>query len=132
MIVALLLGCSDAVFPTTTLQIGAHTLTAEVADDGEERALGLMYRDTLGQDDGMLFVYPDRAPRSFWMKNTRIPLSVAFLDDDGTILEISDLKPMDDRSVSSVAAARYALEVNQGWFGKKGVVVGEKVLGLPQ
>lgn len=91
-----------------------------------------MYRDTLGRDDGMLFVYPDRASRSFWMKNTRIPLSVAFVDDDGTILEIADLKPMDDRPVASVAASRFALEMNQGWFTQNRVVVGSRIEGLPR
>jgi uncharacterized membrane protein (UPF0127 family) len=113
------------------LQIKDATLSVEIADEVEERSLGLMYRDTLAPDAGMLFVYPDSAPRSFWMKNTRIPLSIAFVDDSGKIVHLADMKPMDTHTTDSKLPARFALEVNQGWFAQHHVVVGDSIAGLP-
>ena len=85
--ILLILACTDGrLLPTAEIAVGAETITVEVADDGEERAMGLMFRDSLPEDSGMLFVYPDSRERSFWMKNTRIPLSIAFIDATGTIL----------------------------------------------
>lgn len=114
-----------------TLTLGDAVVTVEIADEPSERSRGLMYRDTLGADDGMLFVYPDAAERSFWMHNTRIPLSIAYLDAGGRIVHMADMAPLDDTSVPSGAPAVYALEVNAGWFARHGVHVGDVVKGLP-
>ena len=102
---------------------------AEIADDAYEQLRGLMYRTALGEDRGMLFVYPEAEERSFWMKNTLIPLSVAFMDSEGRIVDIDDMKPLDDDPPSYVSAepAQYALEVNQGFFEEHGVEVGDRV-----
>ena len=101
----------------------------EVADDIFERARGLMYRKALGVNRGMLFVYPEEQRLSFWMKNTLIPLSVAFIDSERRIIDIQDMKPLDDEPPSYVSAepAQYALEVNQGFFETRGVKVGDSV-----
>ena len=105
----------------------------EVADDTEEQAQGLMGRKKLGEKRGMLFVYPEERTRSFWMKDTYIPLSIAYIDSEGRIVDIQDMKPLDDKPPSYVSAepARYALEVNKGFFGERGVEVGDRV-GLPE
>jgi uncharacterized membrane protein (UPF0127 family) len=105
----------------------------EVADDIFERARGLMYRTALGEDGGMLFVYPDERELSYWMKNTLIPLSIAYIDSEGRITDILDMKPLDDRPPHYVSSepVQYALEVNQGFFEKRGVKVGDRV-DLPE
>jgi uncharacterized protein len=99
----------------------------EVADDVAEQAKGLMYREKLGEDRGMLFVYPDEQERSYWMKNTLIPLSIAYIDSEGRIVDILDMKPLDDKPphYNSSEPVQYALEVNQGFFEKKGVKEGD-------
>jgi uncharacterized protein len=99
----------------------------EVADDVAEQAKGLMYRKALGEDRGMLFVYPDERKLSFWMKNTLIPLSIAYIDSEGRIVDILDMKPLDDKPphYTSSEPVQYALEVNQGFFEKVGVKVGD-------
>jgi uncharacterized membrane protein (UPF0127 family) len=117
--------------PTTALTIGTATVTVEIADDPTERAQGLMNRRTLADDHGMLFVYPDERPRSFWMKDTPLPLSIAYLDAQGRIVRIADMTPFDTSSVPSMRPAMYALEVNQGWFARHGVKVGSSVEGVP-
>jgi uncharacterized protein len=101
----------------------------EVADDLAEQAKGLMDRTTLGENRGMLFVYPEERELSFWMKNTLIPLSIAFIDSERRIIDIQDMKPLDDEPPSYVSAepAQYALEVNQGFFERRGVKVGDSV-----
>jgi uncharacterized protein len=101
----------------------------EVADNIFERARGLMYRTALGVNRGMLFVYPEEQRLSFWMKNTLIPLSIAFIDSERRIVDIQDMKPLDDEPPSYVSAdpAQYALEVNQGFFDERGVKVGDRV-----
>ena len=101
----------------------------EIADSPIEITRGLMYRTALAEDRGMLFVYPYEARLSFWMKNTLIPLSIAFIDAEGRIVDIQDMKPLDDDPPSYVSAkpARYALEVNQGFFEERGVKVGDRV-----
>jgi uncharacterized protein len=125
-----LLACG-ATLGTTSLEVAGHRVSAEVADDPDERATGLMNRDQLGADAGMLFVYPDLRVREFWMKNTRIPLSIAFLDDQGTIVRIAEMEPYDQTLTSSLYPARYALEMNSGWFAAHGVSKGATVAGLP-
>jgi uncharacterized protein len=101
----------------------------EVADDAAEQAKGLMYRSALGEDRGMLFVYPDERELSFWMKNTLIPLSIAYIDSEGRIVDILDMKPLDDRPPHYVSSepVQYALEVNKGFFEKRGVEEGDRV-----
>lgn len=123
--------CGSGGLPTTTLTLGETPLTVEIADDEAERARGLMHRDAMPSDRGMVFVYPDQALRRFWMKDTRIPLSIAFVDDDGTIKKIADMQPLSTARTSSVYPVRYAIEVNQGWFAAHGVVEGMRVTGLP-
>ena len=112
--ILLFLACGPAL---TTLTIKDATLRVELADDGEKRASGLMYRDTLPADQGMLFVYDDEGERSFWMKNTLIPLTAAFIEDDGTIVNLADMTPQSTQSHCSLKPVRYVLEVNQGFFG---------------
>ena len=101
----------------------------EVADDLAEQARGLMNRTTLGENRGMLFVYPQERELSFWMKNTLIPLSIAFIDSESRIKDIQDMKPLDDEPPSYVSAdpAQYALEVNRGFFEERGVKVGDRI-----
>lgn len=119
--------------PVATLRVGPASIRAEVADDDSERSAGLMFREALATDSGMLFVMPSVGPATFWMKNTLIPLSIAFLDESGTIMEIHDMQPKDEKTVkSSFPRIAYALEMQQGWFGKKNIWPGERVSGLPQ
>jgi len=115
----------------TVLTIGSTTVSVEIADDPAEREHGLMKRDTLGAEQGMLFVYPDERPRNFWMKDTSLPLSIAYLDAQGRIVRIADMTPFDTSTVPSVRPAMYALEVNQGWFTRHAVQVGASVKGVP-
>ena len=112
---------------------GKVEVRVEVADDLAEQAKGLMYRTTLGENRGMLFAYPDERELSFWMKDTLIPLSIAFIDSERRIIDIQDMKPLDDEPPHYVSAepAQYALEVNQGFFEKGGVKVGDR-FDVPQ
>jgi len=100
----------------------------EIADDLPEQERGLMDRTALGKDRGMLFVYSDEEVRSFWMKNTLVPLSIAYVDSDGRIVDLQDMKPLDDDPPHYVSAepAQYALEVNQGFFAEHGIKVGDR------
>ncbi len=118
--------------PPVTLHVGGRTISVEVADTPQERALGLMGRAAMGEDEGMLFVYPDEAPRSFWMKNTLLPLSIAFVYKSGSIVHLADMAPMDERPVPSLYPTMFALEMNRGWFEANGVKVGQRVGGLPE
>lgn len=113
----------------TELKMGAATVKVEVARTEEESRIGLMNRDHLPADQGMLFIRPSPGQASFWMKNTRIPLSIAYLNSEGTIVEIYSLTPGDLRPVTSISHdIAYALEVNAGWFQKKGVTIGDRVV----
>ena len=114
--------------PITTISIKGYTLTAELAATPAARACGLSHRDELPKNHGMLFIYPNMRPISFWMKDTIIPLSIAFLDDSGQIFSIQDMTPVQtDRSYHSSRPASYALEVNQGWFSRHRIDVGDAV-----
>lgn len=124
-------GCATSKMPTQWLEVEGHRVFVEVADNGERRALGLMNRDRLGKNRGMLFVYPEEAPRSFWMKNTRIPLSIAYIDAGGAVVSVHDMRPLSTRQTPSEGPAMYALEVNKGWFDERGIKAGAKVAGLP-
>ena len=103
-------------------------ITAELARTDEERAKGLMFRTNLPEGEGMLFIFERDQLMSFWMKNTQIPLSIAFIASDGRILEIKDMTPNDLSSVKSSRSARYALEVPQGWFNRANVKAGDVVI----
>ncbi len=118
--------------PEIALTIGRHKLTAEVAYTESDRAQGLMHRRMLPANRGMLFVFPEVAIHGMWMMNTYIPLSVAFLDQDGVIINIADMEPHTRASHSAARPAKYALEVNLGWFRKNGIKPGAKVEGLAQ
>lgn len=100
----------------------------EIADNAQEQAQGLMDRERLGEDRGMLFVFPSEEVRSFWMKNTLLPLSIAYIDAEGRIIDLQEMKPLDDEPPHYVSAepARYALEVNKGFFDEHGVKVGDR------
>ena len=126
------IACGAHQLPTQTIDVGGHSVTAEIADDAETRARGLMYRESMSADDGMLFVYPDETPRSFWMKDTTLPLSIAFADRQGVIVKIADMKPLDTSRVQSLYPAMYALEMNRGWFDAHGVAAGAKLGDLPK
>jgi len=116
---------------TTKLNVGIHVITAELATTPQSRTIGLMMRERLAPNHGMVFVFEDKAQHCFWMRNTLIPLSIAFIEDDGTIVGIADMAPKSDASTCPSRAVRYALEMDQGWFAKRGVTAGQKISGLP-
>jgi uncharacterized membrane protein (UPF0127 family) len=113
------------------LHAGMHNIRAEVAQTDAQRAIGLMHRREMALQDGMLFVFDQPAVQCFWMKNTLLPLSIAFLADDGTVVNIAEMKPQSLDSHCSSQPVRYALEMNQGWFAKRGVKPGFKLSGTP-
>ncbi len=123
---AVLPGCSND-RADVTIRIGSYTVSAEVADTPEARRRGLMQRESLPPNRGMLFVFPDEEPRSFWMRNTSIPLSIIYIDADGVIVSIHRMTPYSEESVPSWGAAKYALEVNQGEPAANGVRAGDRV-----
>jgi uncharacterized membrane protein (UPF0127 family) len=119
--------------PVVELRVGGKAVDAEVADEEHERAAGLMFREKLGGDEGMLFVMPRPGPAGFWMRNTVLPLTIAYLDEKGTILELHDLEPRNEKVVrSAFPNIAYALEMPQGWFTENNVWPGERVAGLPK
>jgi uncharacterized membrane protein (UPF0127 family) len=122
-------GCAEAEsgLPTVRVQVGDDTVIAEVASTEAQRARGLMYRRKLGRDRGMLFVYPKARTLSFWMKNTYVPLTIAYLDADRHVVDLVDMAPRSTAAHPSSAPARYALEMQQGWFAQHGVAVGDRV-----
>ncbi len=117
--------------PVVSLSAGMYVIRAEVAADQQSRQQGLMYRKSMPANTGMLFVFEQKAGHCFWMKNTELPLSIAFLADDGTIVNIEDMRPHSEDNHCPKAAIRYALEMNQGWFAQKGIKAGAKIGGLP-
>jgi len=126
-------GSGERVAPNPRLEqidikAGMHLIKAEVAADGPTRTRGLMMRERLGPNEGMIFVFPDKASHCFWMRNTLIALSIAFVDDDGTITNIEDMKPQSDDSHCPVRAVRYALEMEKGWFARRGVKAGARLV----
>lgn len=133
----LLLGCAHVLaqspqrLPTVPLRAGMFQIQAQVAQSPEQRAIGLMHRKSMPAHEGMLFVFESRETQCFWMKNTHLPLSIAFVADDGRIVSLADMQPMDETSHCSKEPVRYALEMNQGWFAQKGLKAGSKLGGPP-
>ena len=132
ILVASLHSLADVALKTLHVKVGTHALKVEVVADEAQRMQGLMNRKSLGREDGMLFVFDEPAYHSMWMKNTLIPLSVAFIDKDGVILNILDMEPQTLDSHMAAGPAVYALETNKGWFAAKKIKAGDKVTGLPK
>lgn len=128
-----LIGCEQRsaapvkLLPTTSLAIGNRTLTLEIANDDDTRETGLMNRDSMPADRGMIFVFPNERRRAFWMKNTRIPLDILFLDRDGRIVSIHTMQPFDLTSTPSDGAAQYAIELNAGTASQLGLHAGDTI-----
>lgn len=115
--------------PTVTLHAGMHNIVAQVAKTNEQRQIGLMFRKEMAAHEGMIFIFEEPATQCFWMRNTLLPLSAAFVADDGSIVNIEDMKPLSDASHCSTKPVRYVLEMNQGWFAKRGLKSGSKLTG---
>ena len=113
------------------LAAGMHQIDAQVARTNDERATGLMHRKEMPQHEGMLFEFEQSTQQCFWMKNTLLPLSAAFVADDGTIVNVEDMKPQTLDSHCSDKPVRYVLEMNQGWFAKRGIRKGFRLTGWP-
>ncbi|HEX6794522.1 MAG TPA: DUF192 domain-containing protein [Casimicrobiaceae bacterium] len=124
------LSAISADLPQRTLTIGKNKLIVEVASTPQTRETGLMNRFSLQQDHGMLFVFEVPQELAFWMKNTYIPLSIAFVDANGRILNIEDMRPQDESTHWSSGQALYAIEMRQGWFAARGIAAGDAVGGL--
>jgi uncharacterized protein len=116
--------------PLAQIEINGYRITVEVAATPDSRSTGLMYRKILPEDWGMLFVFREPAIYSMWMANTEIPLSVAFIGQDGAIINIRDMPPFTHSTFSSTGNALYALEVNRGWFAKRKIGPGARIQGL--
>jgi uncharacterized membrane protein (UPF0127 family) len=121
---------ADTALPEVTLQIKGHKLVAEVAANDSARTTGLMHRRMMPENRGMLFVFAQTQPLSFWMMNTYLPLSIAFADEQGVIVNIDDMKPLTTDPHPSSKPARFALEMNRGWFAKRGIKAGARIEGL--
>ena len=117
--------------PTIDLQAGMHIIKTELAISPEQQATGMMFRREMGTNEGMLFVNDEPAQRCFWMRNTLVPLSIAFLADDGTVVNVADMEPQSERSHCSAKPVRFALEMNRGWFAKRGIKAGSQLKGRP-
>ena len=120
-----------AELPVVELSAGVHLIRAELADTFITRGRGLMYREKLAPNAGMLFIFDDHAIHCMWMKNTLIPLSVAFIDDRGAIVNIADMEPHSEASHCAAQPVRYALEMNRGWFAARGIKPGTRLGGVP-
>lgn len=117
--------------PTATLTVGMHRIQAELAVTPQQQMVGMMFRREMGASEGMLFVGERKEPRCFWMRNTLVPLTIAFLDDDGTIVNLADMQPQSDQTHCSARPVRHALEMPQGWFARRGVTPGMRIRGGP-
>ena len=117
--------------PRIEITAGMHRIEAQVAASPQERQTGLMHRKEMPAHEGMLFVFEQPATQCFWMKNTLLPLTAAFVADDGTIVNLADMKPQTEDSHCSAKPVRYVLEMNQGWFAKKNIKAGSKLAGAP-
>ena len=136
-VAALALACAaQAQSPQTDLQraeitAGMFRIHTQVAQTPEQREIGLMYRKDMPASEGMLFVFERPGVQCFWMKNTLLPLTAAFVADDGTIVNLADMQPMTENPHCSAKPVRYVLEMNQGWFNQKGIKAGSKLAGRP-
>lgn len=117
--------------PRVKITAGMHLIDAQLAATPEQRTVGLMHRQEMPAHEGMLFAFEEATVQCFWMKNTLIPLTAAFVADDGTVVNLEDMKPQSTESHCSKKPVRYVLEMNQGWFSKKGVKAGFKLGGKP-
>jgi len=117
--------------PRIRMNAGIHNIDAELARTPEQRQIGLMFRPVMAANDGMLFAFETPAQQCFWMKNTLIPLDAAFVDDDGSIVNIEHMKPLTLDGHCSAKPVRFVLEMNDGWFAKRGLKPGAKLRGLP-
>ena len=115
---------------TYPLKIKGYPIRVEVANNEDARRTGLMFRDALAEHQGMLFVYESEGRHAMWMKNTLIPLSVAFIDRSGRIINIEDMQPQTEDVHGARASAAFSLETNQGWFKRRGIKAGDRVHGL--
>lgn len=121
---------AQGAMPVLELSAGFHRIEAEVAANDQNRQVGLMNRQAMPAQRGMLFVFPQKNTHCMWMRNTLLPLSVAFMDEDGVIINIEDMKPQTEDNHCARMPARYALEMNLGWFRKRGIKPGMKIEGL--
>lgn len=117
--------------PTTTLGAGMYNIKAEVARTEQEHEIGLMFRTSMGNNEGMIFIFERAGQQCFWMKNTLIPLAVAFIADDGTVVNVDEMKAQTLDPHCSAKPVRFVLEMNTGWFTKHGVKAGSKLSGEP-
>jgi len=117
--------------PVVQLNAGMHLIRAEVAADFASRGQGLMYRTAMPSNAGMLFIFDEAVTQCMWMKNTLIPLSVAFIDEHGSVINIEDMAPQTEDSHCARRAALYALEMNRGWFAARGIKPGSRIGGIP-
>lgn len=115
--------------PTIEIGAGMHVIRAEVAQSPQQQQIGMMMRREMGANEGMLFVNAEAGVRCFWMRNTLLPLTIAFIADDGTIVNLADMQPQSDESHCSEKPVRFALEMNKGWFAKRGLSAGTKLRG---
>ncbi len=113
------------------LTAGIHQIDSQVALTPPQREIGLMFRTDMPTNEGMLFAFEEASVQCFWMKNTRLALTAAFIADDGTIVNLEDMKPQTLQSHCSLKPVKYVLEMNQGWFTKKGIKAGSKLTGQP-
>lgn len=116
---------------TTVLAAGVHLIRAELAVTQQQQMVGMMFRKDMGANEGMLFINSEAGTRCFWMRNTLIPLSIAFIDDDGAIVNIADMQALSETSHCSARPVRHALEMRQGWFAKRGIKPGFRLKGSP-
>jgi uncharacterized protein len=117
--------------PAITLNAGMHIIQAELAQTPDQRSIGLMFRKTMGTNEGMLFAFEQAATQCFWMKNTLLPLDIAFVSADGTVVNIDNMKPQTLESHCSTKPVPFVLEMNLGWFAKRGIKAGSKLKGAP-
>lgn len=115
--------------PRVTLTAGMHLIQAQVATTPQQQAIGLMHRKEMPTSEGMLFIFEQATRQCFWMKNTLLPLTAAFIADDGTIVNLADMKPQTTDSHCSAQPVRFVLEMNQGWFAKRGLKAGSQLGG---
>ena len=117
--------------PAVSLKAGIYNIQAQLAQTADQRTIGLMFRSSMATNEGMLFRFEEAGMQCFWMKNTLLPLSAAFISDNGTIVNIEDMKPQTLDSHCSKQPVRFVLEMNQGWFAKRGIKAGTKLSGPP-